>query len=80
MSFEPREYLRHILAEANYLLEPSRDVSKTEFLRSETLRRAFVKSLEIIGEASTKPSPMPAGAPTRSTRSSSSGARRERRW
>ena len=54
MSFEPREYLRHILAEANYLLEPSRDVSKAEFLRSETLRRAFVKSLEIIGEAAKK--------------------------
>jgi uncharacterized protein with HEPN domain len=51
MSFEPREYLRHILAEANDLLEHSRNVSRAEYLQSETLRRAFVRSLEIIGEA-----------------------------
>jgi uncharacterized protein with HEPN domain len=51
MSFEPREYLRHILAEANYLLEHSRNISRRDYLESETLRRAFVRSLEIIGEA-----------------------------
>jgi uncharacterized protein with HEPN domain len=51
MSFEPREYLRHILAEANYLLEHSRNISQAEYVQSETLRRAFVRSLEIIGEA-----------------------------
>ena len=54
MSFEPREYLRHILAEANYLLEASREISRSEFLKSETLRRAFVRSLEVIGEAAKK--------------------------
>ena len=51
MSFEPREYLRHILAEANYLLEHTRNISREEYLQSETLRRAFVRSLEVIGEA-----------------------------
>lgn len=51
MSFAPREYLRHILAEANYLLEHSRNISRTEYVQSDTLRRAFVRSLEIIGEA-----------------------------
>ena len=54
MSFEPREYLRHILTEANYLLEHSRNLSRAEFLQSETLRRAFVRSLEVIGEAAKK--------------------------
>jgi uncharacterized protein with HEPN domain len=54
MSFEPREYLRHILAEADYLVEHSRHVSKAELLGDETLRRAFVKSLEIIGQAAKK--------------------------
>lgn len=54
MSFEPREYLRHILVEAEYLLERRRSVEKAEFLRDETLRRAFVRSLEIIGEAAKK--------------------------
>ena len=49
-----REILRHILAEAGYLLETSRDLRKEEFLADETLRRAFVRSLEIIGEAAKK--------------------------
>lgn len=54
MSFEPREYLRHILAEVEYLLESSRDLSRERFLADETLKRAFVRSLEIIGEATKK--------------------------
>jgi uncharacterized protein with HEPN domain len=51
MSFEPREYLRHILAEADYLLEHSRGVCRDSFEADETRRRAFVRSLEVIGEA-----------------------------
>jgi len=54
MSFEPREYLRHILAEADYLIERSRDLDVGAFRADETLRRAFVRSLEIIGEAAKK--------------------------
>lgn len=54
MSFEPREYLRHILAEADYLLQHSQGLGKAAFSESETLRRAFVRSLEIIGEATKK--------------------------
>jgi len=54
MSFEPREYLRHILAEAGYLLEASSRTDKASFLQDETLRRAFVRSLEVIGEAAKK--------------------------
>lgn len=51
MSFEPREYLRHILAEANYLIEEGAGLSRDAFAADETRRRAFVRSLEIIGEA-----------------------------
>lgn len=54
MSFEPREYLRHILVEADYLIECSRDLSAEQFLSDETLKRAFVRSLEVIGEAAKK--------------------------
>jgi uncharacterized protein with HEPN domain len=54
MSFEPLEYLRHIAAEAQYLLTQSAALHKEEFLESETLRRAFVRSLEVIGEAAKK--------------------------
>ncbi len=51
MSFEPRDYLRHILVEVDYLLDRSRGLSFERFSEDETLRRAFVRSLEIIGEA-----------------------------
>jgi uncharacterized protein with HEPN domain len=54
MSSEPREYLRHILVEAEYLLTHSRDLSFDAFRNDETLCRAFVRSLEIIGEATKK--------------------------
>lgn len=46
-----REFLRHILDEAEYLWRCSQEVTRAEFLGDETLRRAFVRSLEIIGEA-----------------------------
>lgn len=51
MSFEPRDYLRHILAEADYLLGRAGGLTFESFVSDETLRRAFVRSLEIIGEA-----------------------------
>jgi uncharacterized protein with HEPN domain len=51
MSFEPRDYLRHILIEADYLIRESAGLSADEFLADDTLQRAFVRSIEIIGEA-----------------------------
>jgi uncharacterized protein with HEPN domain len=46
-----REYLRHVRDEARYLGEASRGVSKSSFMQDETLKRAFVRSIEVIGEA-----------------------------
>jgi uncharacterized protein with HEPN domain len=54
MSFEPRDYLRHILAKVDYLLRHRSGVTFDAFATDETLRRAFVRSLEIIGEAAKK--------------------------
>jgi uncharacterized protein with HEPN domain len=54
MSFEPRDYLRHILVEADYLLAETAGLKRDEFVANETLRRAFVRSLEIVGEAAKK--------------------------
>lgn len=54
MFFEPRDYLRHILVEADYLINRSTGVSVETLMADETLRRAFVRSLEIIGEAARK--------------------------
>jgi uncharacterized protein with HEPN domain len=51
MSFESRDYLRHMLVEADYLIARSAGMSYDEFGVDETLRRAFVRSPEIIGEA-----------------------------
>lgn len=47
----PNDYLRHILDETQYLLKTSSGLTRQEFLQNETFRRAFVRSLEIIGEA-----------------------------
>jgi uncharacterized protein with HEPN domain len=54
MSASIREILQHILVEADYLITQSRELKREEFLADETLRRAFVRSLEIIGEAAKK--------------------------
>ncbi|MEX2543423.1 MAG: DUF86 domain-containing protein [Trueperaceae bacterium] len=54
MSFEPRDYLRHILVEADYLLANQSGLSFETFMANETLQRAFVRSLEIIDEATKK--------------------------
>jgi uncharacterized protein with HEPN domain len=51
MPLSPLEYLRHVLDEAEYLLEKKQGLSKEEFQQDATLKRAFVRSLEIIGEA-----------------------------
>jgi len=51
MSKLPEEYLKHILDETNYLIKSSKDLEEEKFSRDETLQKAFVRSLEIIGEA-----------------------------
>lgn len=45
------DYLRHILDEIEYLSKTTQNIDKDTFLKDETLRRSFVRSIEIIGEA-----------------------------
>jgi hypothetical protein len=47
MSFEPRDYLRHILVETDYLVAQAAGLTREQFLSNETLRRAFVRSFEM---------------------------------
>ena len=54
MSLSPHEYIRHIIDEIDYILSQISDTDFDSFLRDGTLKRAFVRSLEIIGEASKK--------------------------
>jgi uncharacterized protein with HEPN domain len=51
MSPDPTDYLRHILDEAEYLMAGTKGLTKEDFIADDTLKRAFVRSLEIIGEA-----------------------------
>lgn len=54
MSPSPREYIRHILDEIDYILTQVSGTDFKSFLKDATLKRAFVRSIEIIGEASKK--------------------------
>jgi len=57
MSLSPLEYLRHILDEAQYLMERAAMMSCEQFLSDGTAKRAFARSIEIIGEAAKKVPP-----------------------
>ena len=55
MPKEPIEYLKHIRDECEYIISSTGNISdKGDFLENETLKRAIVRSLEIIGEATKK--------------------------
>ena len=51
MSPSQIEYLRHILDEINYIEDVISNIEEADFLVDETLKRSFVRSIEIIGEA-----------------------------
>ena len=56
MSKSPTPYLNHILEETSFLLSVFKNSDQTlaGFINDETLKRAVVRSIEIIGEASKK--------------------------
>jgi len=51
MSHSPKDFLGHILIEANFILESCQGLNKEQLVNDPTLKRAVVRSLEIIGEA-----------------------------
>jgi len=54
MPKDSKEYLRHIQDECLYLIRVSENLLFDDFIKDETLKRALVRSLEIIGEATKK--------------------------
>ena len=55
MSKDPIEFIKHIRDECAYILSVTDiKLEKDNFLEDETLKRAVVRSLEIIGEATKK--------------------------
>ncbi len=51
MSLSYLNYLEHILDEADFLLTDANELNKQQFLHHAKTKRAYVRSLEIIGEA-----------------------------
>jgi uncharacterized protein with HEPN domain len=45
------EYLKHILTEINSIVEQSHGLEQRKFMSDEVMKRAIVRSIEIIGEA-----------------------------
>ncbi|KOR34271.1 MULTISPECIES: HepT-like ribonuclease domain-containing protein [Planktothricoides] len=54
MSRSNKDYLLHIMDEIIYLLTTSENLEKEAFGNNETFKRSFVRSLEVIGEATKK--------------------------
>jgi uncharacterized protein with HEPN domain len=52
MSKLPLDLLYHIRDEMKFLISESQDLCEEDFQKDEKAKRAFVRSLEIIGEAS----------------------------
>jgi uncharacterized protein with HEPN domain len=51
------EYLKHIRDECEYILATTEKITYDLFIHDETLKRALVRSIEIIGEAAKNISP-----------------------
>lgn len=43
--------MKHILDEIEFIIETSKDLTLEELVKNEVIKRALVRSLEIIGEA-----------------------------
>ena len=54
MSKEPLDYIKHIAEECSYIISVSTHLTIDDLLDDETLKRAVVRSLEVIGEAAKK--------------------------
>lgn len=51
------EFLKHILKECDYLIKENSENNYDDFINDERLSKAICRSLEIIGEASSKINP-----------------------
>ncbi|MGB9682910.1 MAG: DUF86 domain-containing protein [bacterium] len=54
MKRDALDYINDILTECEYLLKSSANIEYCRFIQDENLKRAFVRSLEVIGEATKK--------------------------
>lgn len=52
--YSEHDYLRHIQDEINFILKETQGLEEEAFYENEVLKRAVVRSLEVIGEATSK--------------------------
>ena len=57
MSLSQLEFLRHILDECSYILKVTQNKTQQQITDDETLSKAIIRSLEIIGEATRRIEP-----------------------
>jgi len=48
---DSKPYLEHILQECDFLVEESNKITFEDLIKDPVLKRAFIRSLEVIGEA-----------------------------
>jgi len=48
---DDKVFIRHILIEVDFIIKESKSLNYEDLVHNETLKRAIVRSLEIIGEA-----------------------------
>ncbi len=48
---DDKVFLKHILDEISYIIKETKNLSFNNIINNETLKRALIRSLEIIGEA-----------------------------
>jgi len=48
---DDKVFIRHMLDEVNFIIKESKDLNYQDLLSDEILKRAILRSLEIIGEA-----------------------------
>jgi len=48
---DDKAFIGHIVDEVNFIIEETKDLDYDSIISNETLKRALVRSLEIIGEA-----------------------------
>lgn len=48
---DDKVFIHHILDEVNYIIKETKGLDYNSLMRNETLKKALIRSLEIIGEA-----------------------------
>ncbi|MBN2008434.1 DUF86 domain-containing protein [candidate division KSB1 bacterium] len=51
MSKSAIDYLKHMHIETSFIIDETNPITENEFYNNETLKRAIIRSLEILGEA-----------------------------